>query len=91
MRAGITGSMRTAHLAEAYRVRAEVLGDEMPSRHLSMAIPNTTFHESLVTATPVVKRPEIDADGFVHAPRDPGIALPAGLDYPAALLPYVTA
>ncbi|HLK44238.1 MAG TPA: enolase C-terminal domain-like protein, partial [Thermoleophilia bacterium] len=78
MRGGMTGALRTAHLAEAFRVRAEVLGDEMPSRHLSMAIPNTTFHESMVTANPVVKKPEIDGDGFVHAPLDPGIALPAG-------------
>src|SRR5579871_2361397 len=89
MRGGMTGALRTAHLAEAFRVRAEVLGDEMPSRHLSMAIPNTTFHESMVTANPVVKKPEIDGDGFVHAPLDPGIALPAGLDYPSTLHPYV--
>jgi hypothetical protein len=54
-----------------------------------MAIPNTTFYESLVTADPVVKKPEIDAEGYVHAPADPGIALPSGLDYPAALRPYV--
>ncbi len=30
-----------------------------------------------------------DAEGFVHAPSGPDIALPAGLDYPAALEPYV--
>lgn len=89
MRGGMTGALRTAHLAEAFRVRAEVLGDEMPSRHLSMAIPNTTFLESMVTANPVAKRPEIDAEGYVHAPLDPGIALPAALEYPAALRPYI--
>jgi L-alanine-DL-glutamate epimerase-like enolase superfamily enzyme len=89
MRGGITGSLRTAHLAEAFRVRAEVLVGEMPSRHLCMAIPNTTYYESLVTADPVLKKPEIDADGYLHAPVDPGIALPAGLDYPSTLLPYV--
>jgi L-alanine-DL-glutamate epimerase-like enolase superfamily enzyme len=90
-RGGITGAMRTAHVAEAFRVRAEVLGDEMPSRHLSMAIPNTTFYESLITSNPVQKKPEVDAEGLVHAPMSPGIALPAGLDYPAALQPYVAA
>ncbi|MFC0431247.1 enolase C-terminal domain-like protein [Kutzneria buriramensis] len=89
MRAGITGAMRTAHLADAYRLRAEVLGDEIPSRHLAMAISNTTYYESLITANPVRRRPEVDADGFVHAPTGPGIALPAGLDYPSALEPYV--
>jgi L-alanine-DL-glutamate epimerase-like enolase superfamily enzyme len=88
-RGGITGSMRTAHLAEAFRVRAEVLGDEVPSRHLSMAIPNTTFYESLITSNDVRKKPEIDSEGFVHAPSSPGIALPEGLDYPAVLKPYV--
>lgn len=88
-RGGITGALRTAHLAEAFRTRAEVLGDEIPSRHLSMAIPNTTFFESLITANPVVKKPEVDSDGFLHAPLDPGIALPAALDYPVALHAYV--
>jgi L-alanine-DL-glutamate epimerase-like enolase superfamily enzyme len=90
-RGGITGAVRTAHLAEAFRLRAEVLGDEIPSRHLTMAIPNTTFFESLITSNPVHKKPEVDAEGFVHAPTSPGIALPAGLDYPAALQPYVEA
>jgi L-alanine-DL-glutamate epimerase-like enolase superfamily enzyme len=89
-RAGITGSMRTAHLAESFHVRAEVLGDEVPSRHLSMAIPNTTFYESLITSTTVSKKPEIDNEGFLQAPSEPGIALPPGPDYPSALLPYVS-
>jgi L-alanine-DL-glutamate epimerase-like enolase superfamily enzyme len=89
MRAGITGAMRTAHLADSYRLRAEVLGDEIPSRHLAMAISNTTYYESLVTANPVRPKAEVDAEGFVHAPAGPGIALPAGLDYPAELTPYV--
>ena len=89
MRAGITGAIRTAHLAEAFHLRAEVLGDEMPSRHLSMTIPNTTFHESMITANPVVKKPEVDKAGYVHAPLDPGIALPAGLAYPRTLAAFV--
>ncbi|MFE2425270.1 enolase C-terminal domain-like protein [Streptomyces sp. NPDC059373] len=88
-RGGITGAMRTAHLADSFRLRAEVLGDEIPSRHLSMAISNTTFYESLITSTEVRRKPEIDSEGFVHAPVGPGIALPAGLDYPAELQPYV--
>lgn len=88
-RAGITGSMRTAHLAESFRLRAEVLGDEVPSRHLSMAIPNTTYYESLITSMTVTKKPEIDSEGLLQAPTEPGIALPAGLDYPPALQPYV--
>ena len=88
-RGGITGAMRTAHLADSFRLRAEVLGDEIPSRHLAMAISNTTYYESLITSSEVHRRPEVDSSGFVHAPTEPGIALPAGLDYPAALKPYV--
>jgi hypothetical protein len=53
-----------------------------------MAISNTTFYESLITGTDVRKKPEIDSEGFVNAPTGPGIALPAGLDYPAALRAY---
>ena len=33
--------------------------------------------------------PASDLEGLVHAPAEPGIALPPGLDYPAALRPYV--
>jgi hypothetical protein len=54
-----------------------------------MAISNTTYYESLITSSEVRRRPEVDSSGFVHAPTGPGIALPAGLDYPAALQPYV--
>jgi len=89
MRGGITGCMRTAHLADSFRIRAEVHGPEITSRHLCMAIPNTTYFESLVTSVNVTKKPEIDLEGFVHAPTEPGISLPAGLEYPPALQPYV--
>lgn len=88
-RGGITGAMRTAHLADSFRIRAEVLGDEIPSQHLAMAISNTTYYESLITSSAARRGPEVDSSGFVHAPTGPGIALPAGLDYPAALQPYV--
>lgn len=89
LRGGITGAMRTAHLADAYRLRAEVHGSDIPNHHLCMAISNTTYYESLVTSNPVKREAAVDADGFVHAPTGPGIALPGGLDYPEALHPYV--
>jgi L-alanine-DL-glutamate epimerase-like enolase superfamily enzyme len=89
LRGGVTGAMRTAHLADAYRLRAEVHGSDIPNQHLCMAISNTTYYESLVTAAPVRRERHVDADGLVHAPAEPGIALPAGLDYPAVLAPYV--
>jgi len=89
LRGGITGAMRTAHLADAYRLRAEVHGSDIPNQHLCMAISNTTYYESLVTSNPVVRERAVDQDGLVHAPTGPGIALPPGLDYPSALRPYV--
>jgi L-alanine-DL-glutamate epimerase-like enolase superfamily enzyme len=89
LRGGITGAMRTAHLADAFRLRAEVHGSDIPNQHLCMAISNTTYYESLVTSRRVARERCVDADGLVHAPRDAGIALPAGLDYPAELHPYV--
>ncbi|MFF1875913.1 enolase C-terminal domain-like protein, partial [Kitasatospora herbaricolor] len=89
LRGGITGAMRTAHLADAFRLRAEVHGSDIPTHHLCMAIPNTTYYESLVTATTVVREECVDENGLLHAPTEPGIALPAGLDYPAALHPFI--
>ncbi|MBB2910344.1 L-alanine-DL-glutamate epimerase-like enolase superfamily enzyme [Streptosporangium becharense] len=89
LRGGFTGSMRTAHLADAYRLRAEVHGPEIPNRHLCMAISNTTYYESLVFGNPITRESGIDDRGFVHAPTGPGVALPAGLDYPSVLQQYV--
>ena len=52
-RGGITGAMRIAHLADSFRLRAEVHGPTEPAVHLCMAIPNSTYYESLVTSNPV--------------------------------------
>jgi L-alanine-DL-glutamate epimerase-like enolase superfamily enzyme len=89
LRGGITGAMRTAHLADAYRVRAEVHGSDIPNHHLCMAISNTTYYESLITSSTVTRERYVDENGLVQAPTEPGIALPAGLDYPAVLRPYI--
>jgi L-alanine-DL-glutamate epimerase-like enolase superfamily enzyme len=88
LRGGFTGAMRIAHLADSYRLRAEMHGPEIPNRHLCMAVPNTTYYESLVKSNPVRRENGIDEHGLVHAPAGPGVALPAGLDYPPALRPY---
>lgn len=89
LRSGITGAMRIAHLADAFRLRAEVHGSTISARHLCMAISNTTYYESLVTTNPVRKEWGIDASGMVQAPMDHGLGLPPGPDYPAVLRPYV--
>src|SRR5438270_10506702 len=80
LKGGLTGGMRIAHLADSFRLRAEVHGDGLVNRHLCMAIPNTTYYESLVRTNPVVRAPEIDAQGLVHAPPGPGIGWEATWD-----------
>ena len=55
------------------------------SQHLCMAIPNTTYYESLVTSTKVSREAVVDAQGLVHAPEGVGLGLPAGPDYPPEL------
>lgn len=89
LRGGITGAMRTAHLADAYRLRAEVHGSDIPNHHLCMAIANTTYYESLVTSVSVVRERHVDDQGLVHAPVGPGIALPLDFGYGSQLLPFV--
>ena len=71
-RGGITGAMRIAHLADSFRLRAEVHGPTEPAVHLCMAIPNCTYYESLVTSNPVVRESRVGPDGLVHAPTDAG-------------------
>jgi L-alanine-DL-glutamate epimerase-like enolase superfamily enzyme len=85
LRGGITGAIRIAHLADAFRLRAEVHGMGIYSQHLCMAIPNTTYYESLVTSTDVKREAVVDGRGLVHAPGGIGMGLPAGPDYPAEL------
>lgn len=89
LRGGITGAMRTAHLADSFLLRAEVHGSDVPNRHLCMAISNTTYYESLVTSASVVREAAVDSAGLVHAPTGPGIGLPAHLDFPPVLQQYL--
>jgi len=89
LRGGITGAMRIAHLADAFRLRAEPHGPTITCRHLCMAISNCTYYESLVWGNPVRREQGIDDHGMVQAPRDPGIGLPPGPEYPAELGRFV--
>ena len=72
-RGGITGAVRTAHLAESFGIRADVHGGGLPNIHLCMAIPNTTFYEALVAGNPVHCDKAVDAEGYARAPEEPGI------------------
>ena len=85
LRGGITGAMRIAHLADAFRLRAEVHGMGNYSQHLCMAIPNTTYYESLVMSNVVTREAVVDEHGLVHAPDGIGLGLPAGPEYPPDL------
>lgn len=73
LKGGLTGGMRIAHLADAFRLRAEVHGGGLVNQHLCMAINNTTYYESLIRTNPVEREPAVDAQGLVHAPTLPGI------------------
>lgn len=75
-KAGVTGAMRIAHLADAFQLRAEVHGPGFANEHLCMVIPNTTYYESLVTRLDVAQDPRLDAQQFLPAPTAPGIGFP---------------
>ncbi|WP_169583190.1 enolase C-terminal domain-like protein [Microbacterium thalassium] len=83
LRGGITGSLRIAHLADSYLLRAEVHGGGLPNTHLCMAIGSNTFYESLIYSNPVVRPAEVGADGLVRAIDRPGI----GWDFDSATAP----
>lgn len=89
LKGGFTGALRIAHVAEAFQMNAEIHGPGIPHEHLAMIIPNTTWYESLVTSVPVTREAIVDADGFIHAPRQLGVGLPPGLDYPTCLTPHL--
>jgi L-alanine-DL-glutamate epimerase-like enolase superfamily enzyme len=89
LRGGFTGAMRTAHLADSFRLRAEPHGNTITSRHLCMAIPNATYYESLIRANPVTREWGIDSQGMVGAPTWPGVGLPQGPEYPKELERFV--
>ncbi len=85
LRGGFTGAMRTAHLADAFLLRAEVHGGGIANRHLCMSISNTTYYESLIDSNPVRRPADVDAAGNVHAPTLPGVGFEeAWVDGPPA-------
>jgi len=95
IKGGITGMMKIAHLAEAYRLSCEVHTaynalNNVASLHVIMAIPNCDWFEVLAfnpagryglehlsygLARPI----EVDGDGYVHAPGEPGLGF--GVDW----------
>ena len=47
-KAGFTGGIKVAHLAESFGMNAEVHGEGHTNLHLCLAIPNCTYYEDLV-------------------------------------------
>ena len=82
VKGGITSILKTAHLAEAFRMRYEIHHggnslNNVASLHVLMAIPNTTYFEVLLPDAAqkygLVEDIEVDGNGQVHAPDGPGL------------------
>ena len=87
-KAGITGALRIAHLADSFLLRAEVHGGGPAATHLCMSIPNTSYYESLVDSNPVRRAPEVDASGLVHAPTTSGMGFEAEWERGTMPIPF---
>ena len=82
IKGGLTSCLKTAHLAEAFRMNYEVHHggnslNNVANLHLIMAIPNCEYFEVLlpdaVQKHGLIRDIEVDADGLVHAPKGPGL------------------
>jgi L-alanine-DL-glutamate epimerase-like enolase superfamily enzyme len=82
VKGGITTLMKAAHLAEAFHLNFELHHggnslNNFANLHVIMALQNTEFFEVLLPAESqkygLVQDIEIDSDGWVRAPTQPGI------------------
>ncbi len=82
IKGGLTSCLKTAHLAEAFRMNYEVHHggnslNNVANLHLIMAISNCEYFEVLlpdaVQKHGLVQDVEVDKNGMVHAPVDPGL------------------
>ncbi|NDY84423.1 mandelate racemase [Orrella sp. NBD-18] len=82
VKGGITTLMKTAHLAEAFHLNYEVHHggnslNNFANLHVIMALQNTEFFEVLLPSASqkygLIEDIQIDADGMVHAPSEPGL------------------
>ena len=95
IKGGITGMMKIAHLAEAYRMNCEAhfaynALNNVATLHVIMAMPNCDWfevlafnpagHYGLEYLSYGLARPiEVDAEGYIHAPTEPGLGF--GVDW----------
>ena len=89
VKGGITTLMKTAHLAEAFRMNYEVHHggnslNNVANLHVCCAIRNTTFFEVLLPDGAhkygLAKEIVVDRDGMVHAPTAPGLGAEIDFD-----------
>jgi L-alanine-DL-glutamate epimerase-like enolase superfamily enzyme len=87
VKGGITGILKAAHLAEAFKMNYEIHHggnslNNVANLHVAMAIPNTSFFEVLLPAgaQKYGLAPDIEiVDGHVHAIERPGLG--ADIDF----------
>ena len=82
VKGGITALVKAAHLAEGFHMNLEVHHggnslNNLANLHVIMAIENTEYFEVLLPAGAqkygVTEDIEVDSDGLVHAPNEPGL------------------
>lgn len=89
LKGGLTSCLKTAHMAEAFRMNYEVHhgGNSLNNAanlHLIMAIPNCEYFEVLLPSGAqkhgIINDIEIDKDGLVHAHDGPGLGVDIDFD-----------
>ncbi len=85
VKGGITTLVKAAHLAEAFGLKFEVHHggnslNNIANLHVLAAINNADYFEVLLPDAAhrygLEREIEVDANGFVHAPTDPGLGMP---------------
>ena len=89
VKGGITALLKTAHLAEAFHMNYEVHHggnslNNFANLHVIMAIKNCEFFEVLLPDAAqkygLLQDIEVDGDGLVHAPTEPGLGAEIDFD-----------
>jgi L-alanine-DL-glutamate epimerase-like enolase superfamily enzyme len=89
VKGGITTLLKTAHLAEAFRMTYEIHHggnslNNVANLHVACAIRNTTYFEVLLPDGAhkygLAKEIEVGRDGLVHAPEGPGLGAEIDFD-----------
>jgi L-alanine-DL-glutamate epimerase-like enolase superfamily enzyme len=89
VKGGIAPVMKIAHLAEAFHMNCELHHGgnalaNVANLHVSGAISNCEFYEVIINDTSrnfgLVDPPEVDAEGMIHVPENPGLGAQIDFD-----------